>query len=123
MTTAIETLPDDIETLKRLVLEKQAENCRVRTLDVQEGLHPGQAVGDQRADVAVVGAFWRGQYRAVVLAERQQRFFIAQAFEQGQAQGLARTFVLAGGVFHTAIVEGLWLVVIARRDKRQGVGK
>ena len=43
--------------------------------------HPGQAVGDQGADVAVVAAFGGGQHRAVVLAERQQRVLVAQAFE------------------------------------------
>ncbi len=70
-----------------------------------------------------VSAFGGGQYRAVVFAEGQQGLFVAQAFQQGQAQGLARTFVLPGGVFHAAVVEGLGLVVIAGGDKGQGVGK
>jgi hypothetical protein len=48
---------------------------------------------------------------------------IAQAFQQGQAQGLARTFVLPGGVFHAAVVERLRLVVVTGGDERQGIGE
>ena len=75
-------------------------------------LHAGQTVGHQRADIAVVAALRRGNNRAVMLAESQQGFFIAQTFEQRQTQGFARAFVLPGRVFHAAIVEGLRLIVV-----------
>ncbi len=69
--------------------------------------HTGQPMGHQRADIAVIAAFGRAQHRTVMFAERQERFFIAQAFEQRQAQGLARAFVLPGGILHATVAEGL----------------
>src|SRR5471032_542027 len=86
-------------------------------------LHTRQPVLDQRTNIAVVTALRRGQYRTVVLAKRQQRLLVTQAFQQRQAQGLARTFVLPGGVFHAAIGKGLWLVVVTGGNKGQGIGK
>src|SRR5689334_17281828 len=80
-------------------------------------------MGNQRADVTVIAAFRCGDNRTVMLAESQQGFFIAQAFEQRQAQGLARTFVLPGRVFHASVVEGLRLIVVTGGDERQGVGE
>src|SRR5471030_942315 len=62
-------------------------------------------------------------HRAVVFAKRQQRFFIAQAFQQRQTEGLARAFVLPGSVFHAAIAEGLRLIVVVGGNERQGVGE
>ena len=44
-------------------------------------LDPGQAVGNQRTDIAVVSAFRRGQYRTVMLAKRQQGLLIDQTFQ------------------------------------------
>lgn len=79
-----------------------------------------QAVGLQCANVAVVAALRRGQHAAVVLAEGAQRFFLAEAFQQCQAQGLARAFVLSGGVFHGAVTEGAGLVVVVLGDEGQG---
>lgn len=62
-------------------------------------------------------------HRAIVLAESQQRFFIAQAFQQGQTQCFARALILPGRVLYTTIGEGLWLVIVVRCDKRQGIGE
>nr|GFD32539.1 hypothetical protein [Tanacetum cinerariifolium] len=82
-----------------------------------------QAMDDQRTDVAVVAAVGRCDDRAIMLAEGQQGFFVAQAFQQSQAQRLARAFVLACGVLHRTVAERLRLVVIVRSHERQGVGE
>src|SRR3546814_18712885 len=80
-------------------------------------------MGHQRPDIAVVAALWRGQYRPVMFAKRQQRFFIAQAFEQRQAQGFESAFVLSGGFVDVTVLESLRLVVVATGNQRQGGGK
>src|SRR5471032_944213 len=85
--------------------------------------HTGQAIGDQSADVAVVAALRSGLYRAVMLAESQQGFFVAQAFEQGKAEGLARALVLPCGVFDAGVDEALRLVFITFGDEGQGLGE
>ncbi|MCY1185946.1 hypothetical protein D9M73_267700 [compost metagenome] len=71
----------------------------------------------------MVVAIRSGQHGAVVLAEGQQGFFQAEAFQQGQADGLAGAFVLAGGVFHRTIGKGALLVVVAFGDEGQGLGE
>ncbi|MNE88023.1 hypothetical protein D3C80_1852830 [compost metagenome] len=58
-----------------------------------------------------------------MFAEAAQGFFQAQAFEQGQAEGLAGAFILPGGILYRAIAEGARLVVIVLGDKGQGLGK
>jgi len=74
--------------------------------------HARQTLLDQRADIAMVAALGRGHHVTVVLAKGQQRFLVAQPFQQSQAQGFARTFVLPGRILHAAIVERLRLVAI-----------
>lgn len=59
-------------------------------------MHAGQAGLLQGADVGVVVAFRVVAHRTVVLAEGQQGFLEAEALEDGEAQGLAGTFVLPG---------------------------
>lgn len=68
-------------------------------------------------------ASYRQKNRMVVLAEGQQGFLEAEAFEDGEAQGLAGTFVLPGRVAHAAVVEGARRVAVVLGDERQGVGE
>ena len=80
-------------------------------------------MGNQRPDIAMVTALRRRHHRPVMLTKRQQCFLITQPFQQRQTQGLARPFILPSGIFHTAVDESLRLVVVTRRDERQGIGK
>lgn len=70
-------------------------------------MHAGQAGLLQGADVGVVVAFRVVAHRTVVLAEGQQGFLEAEAFEDGEAQGLAGTFVLPAGLLTLPLSKAL----------------
>ena len=77
----------------------------------------------QGADVAVITVVWGGQHTAVMLAKAAQGFFQAEIFQERQAEGFARAFVLPGGVMHVAIAKGAGLVLVVLRNKSQGLGE
>ena len=63
-----------------MALMRWEPRIRLSRVELFLGDRPGQAVLDQRANVAVIAALGRLQHRTVMLAERQQRFFIKIPF-------------------------------------------
>ena len=86
-------------------------------------LHTAEAGVLQGADIGVVVAARISQHGTVVLAEGAQGLLQAEAFEQGQAEGLAGALVLSGGALHGAVAEGAGLVVVVFGDEGQGLGE